>query len=99
MEDPPLAILDALSKLNLYRMQQRAEDALKRGNTVEATMRLQKLATVLLESGQDDLAQVALAEANRISSGTNALTDEGHKKLKYGTRMLMLPPTRTTALE
>ncbi|MBX3061906.1 MAG: VWA domain-containing protein [Anaerolineae bacterium] len=103
LEDPPLAILDALSKLNLYRMQQRAEEALKRGNAIEATQRLEKLATAFLESGQEELAQVARAEAQRISAstanGTNMLSDEGHKKLKYGTRMLMLPPTKTTALE
>jgi Ca-activated chloride channel family protein len=92
IDDPPLAILDALSKLNLYRMQQRAEDSLRNGNALEATERLKRLATRYLESGQAELAQVTMQEVNRITAnlGNTALSDEGHKKLKYGTRMLML---------
>jgi Ca-activated chloride channel family protein len=92
VEDPPLAILDALSKLNLYRMQQRAEEALRQGKTVEATERLQKLATRYLQSGQSELAQVTMQEIQRLTTnlGTSALSEEGHKRLKYGTRMLML---------
>lgn len=96
VEDPPLAILDALSKLNLYRMQQRAEESLKNGNAAEASDRLQKLATRYLQSGQPELAQVAMQEAQRLGSGTNTLSEEGHKKLKYGTRMLMLPSSDET---
>lgn len=89
-EEPPLSIIDALGKLTLYRMQQKAEEAARRGDVREATRRLENLATRLLEAGHDDLAHAAITEAQRVSS-TSMLSDEGQKRLKYGTRMLMLP--------
>ena len=90
-EEPPIAILDALGKLTLYRMQQKAEDSLARGNVAEATRRLENLATRLLAAGQDDLAQMAIVEAKRVSN-TNMLSEEGRKTLKFGTRMLLALP-------
>jgi Ca-activated chloride channel homolog len=90
-EEPPLAILDALSKLTLYRMQEKAEQALVRGDVREATRRLETLATRLLSSGEPDLANAAMAEARRVSS-TSMLSEEGKKALKYGTRLLIAPP-------
>lgn len=90
-EEPPLMILDALGKLTLYRMQQKAEDAVMRGNVVEATRRLENLATRLLAAGQEDLAQMAMMEARRVSK-TSALSEEGRKSLKFGTRMLLALP-------
>src|SRR5258705_10551360 len=85
-EEPPLAILDALGKLTLYRMQEKAEQALARGDVREATRRLETLATRLLTSGEPDLANAAMAEARR-GSNTNMLSDEGGKTLKKGTRL------------
>ncbi len=90
-EEPPLAILDALGKLTLYRMQQKAEDSLSQGNVVEATRRLENLATRLLAAGQEDLAQMAIVEARRVAS-TSMLSEEGRKTLKFGTRMLLALP-------
>jgi Ca-activated chloride channel family protein len=90
-EEPPLAILDALGKLTLYRMQQKAEDAVAKGNVAEATRRLENLATRLLAAGQEDLAQMAIVEARRVAS-TNMLSEEGRKTLKFGTRMLLALP-------
>jgi Ca-activated chloride channel family protein len=90
-EEPPIAILDALGKLTLYRMQQKAEDSLAKGNVAEATRRLENLATRLLAAGQDDLAQMAIVEAKRVSN-TNMLSEEGRKTLKFGTRMLLALP-------
>jgi Ca-activated chloride channel family protein len=87
-EDPPLVILDALGKLTLYRMQERAADAVNRGNVQEATQRLENLATRLLNAGQTDLANAAMAEARRVAQ-TNMLSEEGHLNLKYGTRLLI----------
>lgn len=93
-EEPPLAILDALGKLTLYRMQQKAAEAASAGEVREATRRLEALATRLLAAGQEELANAAMAEARRMSS-TNSLSDEGQKALKYGTRMLLLAaPTK-----
>ncbi|NDJ76564.1 MAG: VWA domain-containing protein [Chloroflexi bacterium] len=90
-EEPPLAILDALGKLTLYRMQQKAEQSVAQGNIVEATRRLENLATRLLAVGQEDLAQRAAMEARRVSK-TNMLSEEGRKTLKFGTRMLLALP-------
>jgi Ca-activated chloride channel family protein len=90
-EETPLAILDALGKLTLYRMQQKAEDALSKGNVIEATRRLENLATRLLAAGQEDLAQMAIVEAQRVSK-TNMLSEAGRKTLKFGTRMLLALP-------
>jgi len=88
-EDPPSAILDALGKLTLYRMQERAQEALEAGDIREATRRLETLATRLLELGEKELAQQALAEAQQVAY-TAGLSDKGRKTLKYQTRHLLL---------
>lgn len=90
-EEPPLPILDALGKLTLYRIQEKAQQSLQAGNVAEATRRLENLATRLLASGQDDLAQMAIIEARRVAS-TNLLSEEGRKTLKFGTRLLLSQP-------
>jgi Ca-activated chloride channel family protein len=86
-EDPPGELLDALSKLMLYRLQERARDALTSGNIAEATRSLEHLATRLFEAGQGELGQAALDEIQQVAS-TQILSDEGAKRLKYGTRAL-----------
>jgi Ca-activated chloride channel homolog len=91
MEDPPAAILDALSKLTLYRLQERAQEALVSGDVNEATRRLENLATRLLAMGQEELANQALSEARRVAH-TSDLSDKGRKALKYQTRYLLLGP-------
>ncbi|MCU0513687.1 MAG: VWA domain-containing protein [Anaerolineae bacterium] len=87
-EEPPPAIMDALSKLTLYRLQERARDAVDRGDVQEATRRLENLATRLLEMGEDNLAQQTMSEAKYIAQ-TQALSDRGRKTIKYQTRALM----------
>ena len=86
-ENPPPELLDALSRLMLYRLQDRARDSLAEGDVAEATRRLEYLATRLFESGEDELAQAAVYEAQRVTH-TQALSEEGAKRLKYGTRAL-----------
>lgn len=87
-EEPPGAIIDALSKLTLYKMQEKAREALERGDVAEATRRLENLATRLLEMGQNNLAQQTLSEAQYIAA-TRTLSDTGRKTIKYQTRALM----------
>ncbi|MEP7291032.1 MAG: VWA domain-containing protein [Chloroflexota bacterium] len=87
-EETPASLLDALGKLTLYRLQERAQEAVDSGNVKEATRRLENLATRFLEHGQSDLAQQALAEAQQVAS-TSALSDEGRKSLKFQTRYLL----------
>jgi Ca-activated chloride channel family protein len=89
MADPPGAILDALGKLTLYRMQERAQAALDRGEIESATQQLERLATRLLELGETELAAEARAEAHQVAF-TNALSEKGRKSLKYQTRSLLL---------
>src|SRR5690606_3035270 len=88
VEDPPVAILDALGKLTLYRMQERAQAALDQGNIEEATRRLENLATRLLAMGEQELASEARSEARRVAH-TSAFSDAGRKSLKYQTRHLL----------
>ncbi|MBK8025979.1 MAG: VWA domain-containing protein [Chloroflexi bacterium] len=88
-EEPPANVVDALGKLTLYRMQERAREAIDRGDAKEATRRLENLATRLLEQGQEELAQQALAEARQVAY-TSTLSDKGRKTLKYQTRSLLL---------
>lgn len=90
-EEPPMSILDALGKLTLYRMQERAQEALNNGNITEATRRLERLATRLLEMGQTDLAEEARTEAQRVAR-TSTLSDKGRKTLKFQTRYLLMGP-------
>ncbi|NWG16670.1 MAG: VWA domain-containing protein [Chloroflexi bacterium] len=91
-EDPPNVILDALGKLTLYRMQERAQEALASGDIREATRRLENLATRLLAMGEEELANQARSEARRVAHTSN-LSDAGRKTLKYQTRFLLLGPS------
>lgn len=86
-QEPPPELLDALSRLSLYRLQNRAQDALAEGDVVEATRRLEYLATRLFENGAEELGKAALHEARRVAH-TKKLSDQGAKELKYGTRAL-----------
>ena len=88
-EDPPSAILDAIAKLTLYRMQERAQEALDKGDVRTATRRLENLATRLMEMGELELAAQAQMEAQQVSY-THSLTDAGRKALKYQTRSLLM---------
>jgi Ca-activated chloride channel homolog len=87
-DEPPAAILNALSKLTLYRLQERANHALDQGNYAEATRRLENLATRLLEMGHEALANETLSEVQRVKV-TRGLSDEGKKSIKYQTRYLL----------
>lgn len=87
-DNPPPELLDALSKLMLYRLQDRAREAIEKGDVVQATRSLEHLATRLFEAGQDELGQAALSEAKRVVD-TRAISEEGAKRLKYGTRALL----------
>jgi Ca-activated chloride channel family protein len=88
IEDPPRNILDALGKLTLYRMQEKAQSAVRAGRVEEATTRLQNLATRLLDAGYDDLAQTVSKEVAQLKQ-TQTLSEEGRKTIKFGTRMLL----------
>lgn len=87
---PPTELLEMLNVVVLYRMQDKARHEAELGQASQAARRLQTLATHLLAGGERDLAKAALSEAERLMR-TRHLSVEGEKRLKYGTRALLLP--------
>jgi Ca-activated chloride channel family protein len=86
---PPAEIQQALSRLMLYQMQEQAREELKKGNVEKAARHLERLATNLLTQGERSLAQTVMFEADLIKKN-QTLSEEGSKRMKYGTRMLFL---------
>ena len=89
-ENPPAALVRALSQINLYRMQERARKDLEEGDVKSATQRLQRLASQLTSQGDHQLAQTVMFELENLHR-THNLTAQGEKRIKYGTRALLLP--------
>jgi Ca-activated chloride channel family protein len=89
-EPPPQEIIQALSQLSLYKLQERAHADVAEGKYLEAANRLQRMATNLLELGERELARTVLLEAEHIKE-KQAYSAEGDKRIKYGTRALLLP--------
>ena len=85
------AVIQALSQLSLYRMQEKARHEASTGDIVRATTHLQNLATHLLSLDERDLARTVLMEADHLLK-KKSYTGEGDKKIKYGTRALCLLP-------
>ncbi len=86
---PPPAILSALSRLTLYRMQERAREEAEAHDYVQATRHLKNLASLLLTQGEKQLAKTTLLEAENMER-MQAPSQEGEKEIKYGTRALLL---------
>jgi Ca-activated chloride channel family protein len=91
-DPPPPAILNALSRFTLYRMQERARQEVEAKDYDSATRHLKNLASMLLTQGEKDLAKTALLEANHIER-SQAFSQAGGKEIKYGTRALLLSAT------
>jgi Ca-activated chloride channel family protein len=86
-EEVSPAILNALRRTTLYRMQEQAWSALEEGHIDRATSQLEMVATRLLDLGEKRLAQAAMLEAENITKRGNP-TAKGRKRIKYGTRSL-----------
>jgi Ca-activated chloride channel family protein len=91
-EPPPQEIIQALSKLTLYRLQEQARLEVTAGSYEQASKHLQRLATHLLQQGNRELARTVLLEAESIRE-KQTYSLEGDKRIKYGTRALLLPGT------
>lgn len=87
-DPPPLAILSALSRLTLYRLQERARQEATSGNFAQATQHLKNLAVHLLSQGEKGLAKTALLQAEQMERTQSFSRDDG-KEIKYGTRALL----------
>lgn len=90
-EIPPSIIIDALSKLTLYRIQEKASIEVQAGDIANATKHLHHVATHLLAKGDRNLAHTVLEEAENLQTQKN-FSEMGKKKIKYGTRSLLMLP-------
>jgi uncharacterized protein YegL len=77
-----------LERLVAYRLQSSAWQDVAEGRIDEATRRLQMAGTRLFDAGEIALAQTVQEEATRLLRNGNA-SDEGRKRIKFGTRGLM----------
>ena len=92
-DTPPPEIVQALSRLMLYRMQERARAEIEKGNIEAGTRQLQALAANLMTQGERSLARTISLEVDRIQQD-KGISAEGGKKIKYGTRALFLAPPK-----
>jgi Ca-activated chloride channel homolog len=91
---PPRELVEAIEKLTLYRLQEKAREEEASGDHVNATRHLKNLATRLLQKkGTDSLGKMVLMEAEKIQSG-KGYSPEADKRIKYGTRALLLPMSK-----
>lgn len=91
---PPAGIVRAVQMLNLYRMNERVWEEVEAGQLEMATKRMSRISTRLMQAGQTKLAKEAMQETHRLAQ-IGTLSEEGRKKLKYGTRSLL---TKTMSL-
>ncbi len=80
-----------MSNLTLYRIQEKARKEAKEGNISNATRHLHYVATHLLAQGDRKLAHTVLEEAENLQV-QKSFSELGEKRMKYGTRSLMLLP-------
>jgi Ca-activated chloride channel family protein len=80
-------VMNIIEKVTAHKLQTRALDEAAVGNIAGATQKLRAAATRLLDLGEEELAQTALDEAQRLEAG-DGLSSGGTKKLRYETRKL-----------
>jgi hypothetical protein len=95
IEVPP-AIIAVLSKLAIFKMQEKMVRDVDAGDIGGATQRLEAMAARLLNLGETELARSTLLEAGRLVH-SGALSAEGRKKIRYGTRALTTLPQELVA--
>ncbi len=88
---PPRELVEAIEKLTLYRLQEKARQEEVSGDHENASRHLKNLATRLLQKRESDsLGRMVLTEAEKLQSG-EGYNPEAQKRIKYGTRALLLP--------
>jgi len=80
-------VMNLVEKVTAFKLQTQALTEADAGNIVAATRKFQAAATVLLNLGEDDLADAVEREI-AVLKKTGSLTAAGTKKLEYGTRKL-----------
>ena len=91
-DNPPRELLEALSKISIYKMQERANAEVRTGNVNQAIKRLGSISTQLFKLGNVEMAQKVIQEAESLKKNKKYSMD-GDKQLKYGTRALISPET------
>ncbi|OGO14284.1 MAG: hypothetical protein A2029_07255 [Chloroflexi bacterium RBG_19FT_COMBO_47_9] len=89
-EAPPPAIINAMALLSLYHMQERAREEVGIGDLNSAIRHMESLAGNLSKKGEYDLAQTVKDEIANLKRN-QSFSENGEKRLKYGTRSLLLP--------
>ncbi|MFW5940897.1 MAG: vWA domain-containing protein [bacterium] len=90
---PPPIVIKAVEMLNLHRMNEKAWEEFEAGKTALATRRMDTLSTRLMAAGHTRLAEQAALEKQRLAQ-RGAVSQDGRKKLKYGTRALITTAIR-----
>lgn len=90
-ENPPVEIIRALSKLTLYKMQEKSREDVSKGEYLPAVKRMHYLASKVLSQGETKLAKTILFEAESVYNNHH-YSQDGDKRLKYGTKALFLLP-------
>jgi uncharacterized protein YegL len=79
-----------LERLMAYRLQARAWNEVAQGHLEQASQHLQMAGTRLFGAGEDTLAKTVQDEATRLLR-SGSTSEEGRKRIKFGTRGLMGP--------
>jgi len=80
-------VMNIVEKVTAFKLQTRALEDAKMGDVAGASQKLRAAATRLLEMGEQDLAEAALAEAQNLEK-SGQMSAYGTKKLRYETRKL-----------
>jgi Ca-activated chloride channel homolog len=88
-ETPPSIMVDAMSRLTLYRMQEKARKEVESKSLGAASKHLKSLASKLESQGDRDLAHTIMLEVEELKTHEK-FSSEGEKRIKYGTRSLLL---------
>jgi Ca-activated chloride channel homolog len=88
--NPPREIVEALSRISIYQLQEKANSDVKNGNFNQAVSRLGAISTQLFRLGNSEMAQKAMQEADSLKT-SGKYSKDGDKQLKYGTRALLSP--------
>lgn len=74
-------VMNIVEKVTAFKLQTQALSEAESGNVAGATQKLRAAHTILLDQGEFELAQNALAEANRLEQG-QGFSNEGRKTVK-----------------
>lgn len=87
-ENSSRAMVEALSRISIYQMQEKANAEVRAGQIDQAVNRLGSVSTQLFKLGISDVAQKVINEAQLLKN-SQKYSLEGDKQLKYGTRALI----------